>query len=320
MKKYENIYRIMNYAFKKDRFTLQDLMTEFSISKSTALRYVKALEDIGVPLYSEIGRYGGYTILDTYKLPPVTFSPQEAYALFFAMKSLELLGAIPFQAEYGAIRSKFLDSVSPSIRSTLEQLNSRISFGTVKLADDCPMLEPILRTILKPSVVSIVYQTAHKRTERRIQPIGILAKYGQWYCPSWDLDKKEYRLFRCDRMIHLTVLDDQPLEWLQNLDLTNHLQLVHKSDQAIDYIITIATEGEPIYERSHYPNMSLEKRDGQDGQSLISGWIEPSEMDFLLQYCHQFGPYLLDIHPYSIKQRFTQQLVSIKERLGKNIP
>ncbi|WP_461671266.1 helix-turn-helix transcriptional regulator, partial [Mycobacterium tuberculosis] len=110
MKKYESLYKIMSYAYHHDRFTLRDLMTEFSISKSTALRYVKSLEDIGVPLYSEPGRYGGYKIMDTYAVPPITLTPQETYALFFALKTIESLGAMPFKAEYNAIRQKFIQS------------------------------------------------------------------------------------------------------------------------------------------------------------------------------------------------------------------
>jgi len=150
MKKYELIYKIMNYVYKKDYFTLHDLMTEFKISKSTALRYITALEDIGVPLYSEMGRYGGYKILETYKIPPITFTPQETYALFFSLKSMELMESMPFQAEYSTIQEKFLDAVSPKIKSAIEQINSRVSFGTVKITNECPLLENILHTIVNP--------------------------------------------------------------------------------------------------------------------------------------------------------------------------
>ncbi|MFC7560374.1 hypothetical protein ACFQY3_17595 [Paenibacillus farraposensis] len=45
-----------------------------------------------------------------------------------------------------------------------------------------------------------------------------------------------------------------------------------------------------------------------DGQIFISDWIEPAEMEFLLHYLHQFGSFLLDIHPHSIKQDFVEQL------------
>lgn len=39
MKKYELMYKIVNYAYKKDYFTLHDLMTEFIISKSKSFYF-----------------------------------------------------------------------------------------------------------------------------------------------------------------------------------------------------------------------------------------------------------------------------------------
>lgn len=40
------------YQFKKN-FNLNDLIGEFDISRSTALRDISSLEELGVPLYSE---------------------------------------------------------------------------------------------------------------------------------------------------------------------------------------------------------------------------------------------------------------------------
>lgn len=286
MKKYELIYKIMNYVYKKSNFTLQDLMREFNISKSTALRYITALEDIGVPLYSKSGRYGGYSILETFRLPPISFTPQEAYALFFSIKGIELLQSMPFQAEYSTIQEKFLDSVSPKVKSTLEKINSRISFGKVKIINESPLLEDLLYSIINPSILKITYQTSNKQSERRIQPIGIFAEYGNWYCSSFDIDINEYRLFRCDRIKEIVPLNDKPLDDIMKFDLNNIIDLVKKSPHAIDYKIEVSKEGKSIYDKSHYPNMSFEEI---NGQFFIMGWIELKETEFLINYIHQFG-------------------------------
>ncbi|EQB87713.1 putative DNA-binding transcriptional regulator YafY [Clostridium punense] len=312
MKKYELIYKIINYVYKKDQFTLQDLMREFDISKSTALRYIASLEDMGVPLYSEKGRYGGYKLLETYKIPPISFTPQETYAMFFAIKTIELLKSTPFKAEYSTIQEKFLGSVSSKVKATLEQLGSRISFGTVKIANECPMLEDLLYAIMKPSVLKILYQTPQKTTERRIQPIGIFADYGNWYCPAFDVDKNQYRIFRCDRIKKIEPLKEKPVENIVELDLNTRLDLVKKSPEAIDYKIEISKEGKEIYERCNFPTMCLQE--AKKG-FLISGWIEIGEMEFLINYLHQFGKYLVSIYPESIKQNYLESLEAIKNKI-----
>lgn len=312
MKKYESLYKIMSYVYHHDRFTLRDLMTEFSISKSTALRYVKSLEDIGVPLYSEPGRYGGYQILDTYAIPPVTFTPQETYALFFALKAIECLGTMPFKAEYEAIEDKFIHSVSPKIKAALDQIGTRISFGTVKLTRECPQLEELLQAIMKPSVLRIEYHSPKASTVRRIQPIGLFAEQGAWYCPSMDIDKEEYRVFRCDRIVSIERTEDEPLNQLKEIDLSNRFALVKRSENAIDYRIDLAPEGKSIQEISDDPRVTLSRT---LDRIHVTGWIEPAETGYLLQHLHRLGPALLDIHPSPIKHAFLDRLVELSQRL-----
>lgn len=268
-----------------------------------------------LPLYSEMGRCGGYKILETYKIPPITFTPQETYALFFSIKSMELMKSIPFQAEYSTIQEKFLDTVPPKIKHVLDQINSRVSFGSLKIINECPLLEIMLNAVMKQSVLSIVYQTLDKRSIRRIQPLGVLAEDGNWYCPSFDIDKNEYRLFRCDRITKIDILEDQPLENIMKFDLSNRYELVKKSSNSFEYKVEITQEGKSIYDRHHYPNMSLEEK---NKKISINGWIEPSETEFLINFLHQFGPFLVNIYPDSLKLSFIKQIEKTLYRLNND--
>lgn len=63
MNKSERINDMMLFLNDKNIFNLKDLMEKYSISKSTALRDVEALERIGMPIYSQSGRNGYYGIL-----------------------------------------------------------------------------------------------------------------------------------------------------------------------------------------------------------------------------------------------------------------
>ncbi|MCC2461088.1 HTH domain-containing protein, partial [Bacillus mobilis] len=55
MKKTERINDMLIFLNNKRHFNLKDLMVRYAISKSTALRDIQSLEEIGVPLYSELG-------------------------------------------------------------------------------------------------------------------------------------------------------------------------------------------------------------------------------------------------------------------------
>ncbi|MEI2312695.1 HTH domain-containing protein, partial [Bacillus nitratireducens] len=51
MKKTERINDMLIFLNNKRYFNLKDLMARYDISKSTALRDIQSLEEIGVPIY-----------------------------------------------------------------------------------------------------------------------------------------------------------------------------------------------------------------------------------------------------------------------------
>lgn len=64
-------------------FTTRELSRLFAVSQRTIQRDLCSLQDMGVPLTQHGDRYG---ILHTYMLPPITFSLQEAMAIFLGSR------------------------------------------------------------------------------------------------------------------------------------------------------------------------------------------------------------------------------------------
>lgn len=53
MNKSERLNDMMLFLNDKNTFQLSDIMTKYDISRSTAIRDIKSLEEIGMPIYSE---------------------------------------------------------------------------------------------------------------------------------------------------------------------------------------------------------------------------------------------------------------------------
>jgi predicted DNA-binding transcriptional regulator YafY len=51
------------------------------------------------------------------------------------------------------------------------------------------------------SVVTIEYKSRSGVSERNIQPIGLYASSGYWYCPAYCFLREEIRQFRADRLL-----------------------------------------------------------------------------------------------------------------------
>jgi len=109
-------------------FTAGELAKEFAVSKRTILRDLQSLERAGFPLYSEVGSAGGYHILKERVLPPITFSENEAKAIFFACQALQFYRDLPFEQETISVLKKFLDCLPLDVQNSISQIQSKVVF------------------------------------------------------------------------------------------------------------------------------------------------------------------------------------------------
>ena len=89
MKKVERINTIMRYINNRSYFTISEIMREFNISRSTAIRDIREIEAMGMPLEAEVGRDGGYSVMNNSVLPSIHFTDNEVKALFIAFMAIK---------------------------------------------------------------------------------------------------------------------------------------------------------------------------------------------------------------------------------------
>ena len=75
------------------RMSGAELARRVKVDARTLRRYIARLEEIGVPITTERGRYGAYMLVAGYKLPPMMFTDEEALALSVGLLAARSLGA-----------------------------------------------------------------------------------------------------------------------------------------------------------------------------------------------------------------------------------
>ncbi|MCA1899747.1 MAG: HTH domain-containing protein, partial [Chloroflexi bacterium] len=55
-----------------------ELAEKLGVSLRTVHRYFDMLEEMGIPLYTERGPHGGFSLVRGYKMPPLVFTLEEA--------------------------------------------------------------------------------------------------------------------------------------------------------------------------------------------------------------------------------------------------
>lgn len=154
--KVERINIIMRYINNRSHFTISEIMREFNISRSTAIRDIREIEAMGMPLVAEVGRDGGYFVMHNSVLPEVRFTNDEVKALFIAFMATRNL-QLPYLKSRQSLAEKLLGLISESQQDDLILLNQILLFeGTnpnnpdlLDLSDlPHPMLEKLIQILL----------------------------------------------------------------------------------------------------------------------------------------------------------------------------
>ncbi|MGQ5220637.1 helix-turn-helix transcriptional regulator [Staphylococcus equorum] len=211
------------YINNKKEFTAREISEEFSISIRTAHRYLLEISELGIPLYTEVGKYGGYRVLENRILPPIIFNEEEAISIYFAFQSLEFYQQIPFDINIQTVKEKLHLSFPLDAKKLIKRYNQYFKFWNSKKQPIDINLKNIILSSVNSEILKISYHAVKENSIRKIIPIGLYAYSGNWYVPSYDLIKKEMRTFRVDRIKDITFtkkyhdIDFQLNEYLNNI-------------------------------------------------------------------------------------------------------
>ena len=88
------------------------LAEKLGVSVRTLHRYFGMLDEMGIPIYSERGPHGGFSLVRGYKLPPLIFTSEEAVAIYLGTSLVgQIWGHLYQEPAQGAIAK--LENVLP---------------------------------------------------------------------------------------------------------------------------------------------------------------------------------------------------------------
>ncbi|MGY5483497.1 helix-turn-helix transcriptional regulator [Paenibacillus sp. ALE2] len=296
MKKPERLNDMIRYLNSREYFNLNDLMDKYHISKSTALRDISSLEQLGMPIYSEHGRHGRYGILKNRLLSPIIFTMDEVYALYFAMLTLEAYQSTPFHLSVNKLNEKFEHCLSKIQINQIHKMKKVLQFEIYQHNHVSRYLDKILTSVLNETYCKIQYSKNNQNKSYHVQFFKISAKFGQWYATGIELNTNKYRVFRCDR---ITSIEEEEINSHFSIDelLIRSLEM-YQSEKSIDFEVEIVEQAKDIFYKEHYPSMKIE----QGHKTVIKGFYNPGEEEFIANYFMRYGHYVQSVKPESLKQ------------------
>ncbi|WP_167629310.1 helix-turn-helix transcriptional regulator [Listeria valentina] len=204
MQKVERINTIMRYINNRAHFTIAEIMNEFQISRSTVIRDLREIEQIGLPLIAEVGRSGGYSVMNNAILPPIRFTDNEIKALvvaFMATRNQQL----PFLRSRQSLAEKLLGLISANQQDDLVVLNQLLFFeGTnpnnPDLLDLSDLPQPMLEQLIEFSLYEEHLEIYINGTKYLICPLRLYNEKSIWWLEYYDFQQKVKKLDAVDEI------------------------------------------------------------------------------------------------------------------------
>lgn len=291
MSKAKRLLDILIFVSAKKKFTAQEIADEFRISIRTVHRYIVDLCDMGLPIYAEQGRNGGYTVLTSRLLPPLLFTEEEAVAIFFAFQSLNYYRNLPFDAEITSVSNKLYSSLQSEAKTKVDKIRSYIEFWNPKRSMDAPFLKDVLEHSIENRNLRIQYESKSGVRIKYIRPIGVYAHDGFWYLPAYDFDKEKILLYRVDRILSIISTEKNKDKFMNLREWFNS----HEVKKPVRLFVSLTMEG--IRQCKSVPYFEGSVFTQEDGTGYIDAMIDMGELGFITPLFLRLGSHAQIIEP-----------------------
>jgi predicted DNA-binding transcriptional regulator YafY len=195
----------------------EDLAATFETSVRTIYRDIQALSEAGVSVIGAPGQ--GYSLMDGYFLPPVSFTVEEAVTLLIGTDFIERWFDTYYAGKSRTSRRKIEAILPEPIRS--EATRIRKSFRLLATAEDAARiqektyLEVIRRAVLEERKICFHYSKriaeadGNRKSVRTVAPYGLVLLRGSWVLIGWCELRQDIRNFRLSRMTELMDLESR---------------------------------------------------------------------------------------------------------------
>ncbi len=311
MNRTDRLLAIVLELQRKGSRRAEDLAATFETSKRTIYRDIQALCESGVPVVAQAGV--GYSLVEGYFLPPVSFSADEATMLLLGGDFV----AQNFDAQYRdtamSAGRKIEAVLSEKLRGDVEYLRNSIAFvapETLSAGESASFLPQLRRAIMERRTIRFDYHTRYSRdgcdarNTREADPYAILHYGDAWYLIGHCHLRRDIRNFRLDRLSNLLLLDQN-----FNRPPTFRLEPPVDDQRNLKIVALFSREAAPWVRemRSYYVDSMEDVADGL----LVTMRVRVENEIF--QWLFSWGSQVRVLEPESLRRRLVTEAGKILE-------
>lgn len=179
-----------------------DLSQSLKVNARTLRRDVDRLRSLGYPVHSSSGVAGGYQLGAGATLPPLLLDDDEAVAVALGLRTSARGGVSGLEEASVRALLKLEQVLPPRLRSRVAALHGFVlPLETRAPTVDAERLSVLASACRDHDGIRFIY---HDRTgsasARVVEPHRLVHTGYRWYLVAWDLNRKDWRTFRVDRV------------------------------------------------------------------------------------------------------------------------
>lgn len=189
------LFKIMYYLLDKGKTTAPELAEKFEVSVRTIYRDMDMLSSAGIPIFATQGKSGGIALMKNYVFDKAVVSKEEQQQIIMALQNLSAASpdAGRLLHKMGAL---FREDTSDWIQVDFSRWGNtdfdQEKFNLIKAA------------ILDKQLLTFYYlNSSNGSSDRQVKPAKLLYKSKAWYLQAYCMEKKDYRVFKINRMDNL---------------------------------------------------------------------------------------------------------------------
>jgi len=192
--KIDRLIGILSILLQEEKTTAPELAEKFEVSRRTISRDIEDLCKAGIPIRTVQGIGGGISIMDGYRMDRTILTSKDMQMILAGLRSLD---SVSKSSYYSTLMEKIRAGSSKFISGRDSVLIDLSSWYRDSLT---PKIETIQDAIEDRHLVSFRYYSPSGESKRTAEPYFLVFRWSSWYLWGWCTDRKDYRLFKLNRM------------------------------------------------------------------------------------------------------------------------
>ncbi|SFK10008.1 MULTISPECIES: YafY family protein [unclassified Bacillus (in: firmicutes)] len=311
MPKIDNILAILWMLSSSEKITAKQISEKLEIHIRTVYRYIDTLSTSGVPIISDTGHNGGYSLLNNFIEAPLFFDFEEQTSLFHAASFAEEAGYYGGEALNRAISKLSKYSNQKQETKINQHLTSLEIISQLSSLSMEPFLKELEQAVADGYSVKILYHKSGEEQSkyRLVNPYRIIYWNNKWYVIGFCHLRNDIRSFRVDRIESLMLTENKfnrPKNFsARDYFMKNLLPTIEDKEGITPLIINGNTRALGDICQHWFLGHYLQERTSNQAVFLLEKNVIHTYVPYLLL---PYGKSIQVIEPISLKKRFIEVL------------